>query len=153
MANHGFITSKRFWKKEKVYHDLCEINKNRFNNLLSIKDHGNGFWSINYDDGRGYPVGFDLWISSTRKLEHRHPHNTWAGYLEIVFVHELAGRYGAILSDESSKDRWQPNPKKYSSYKKYIDIWCGHVKNKNIESYTKLVELYISFCPKELIDY
>lgn len=116
MANHGFITSRFHFKKDEVEKYLHEINQRKFKGLLKIEDSewATDAWFISYDDTLIYkhPVGFNIWIESKRKLEHRHTHG-WGFYLEVVFSSELGFIYDGMISDECCEERWKPTPKKY----------------------------------------
>jgi hypothetical protein len=158
MANHGYITSKKFFKKDKIYSDLCEINKRRFNNLLHVDDleedtgENQGDWRIFYKNKeQQIDTDFHIWLISSSKLEHPHCWDNWGRYLEIVFAHEIAYKYNGMLSDDCCADKWKPEPLKYSSYQSYIDLNCGHVKERNIKSYNTCVDLYLECCPKEML--
>lgn len=155
MANHGFITSKRTFKKEQVFKDLQEINERRFKGLLKIEDSDwgkNGSWFISYKDPDWeHPEGFNIWIRSPKKLEHRHSH-CWAYYLEVIFSNELAKKYGTILSDEGHDEKWKPAPEKYPTFKVWLDFLYGHAKKKHPNSYKQMIDLEMEFCPKEFWD-
>lgn len=155
MANHGFITSKRNFNKEQVLKDLQEINERRFKGLLTIEDSDwsdRGSWFVGYYyEGYEYPEGFNIWITSPKKLEHRHS-RLWAFYLEIVFVNELALKYNGILSDEGHGDKWKPDVGKYPTFMYWLDTLYGHIKESKPDSYKSMVDLEMEYCPEELKD-
>lgn len=150
MANHGFVSSKKNLSKEQVLADLQEINQRRFQGLLNIEDSEwgeNGSWFISYlSPGEMYPNGFNIWITSPRKLEHRHTHG-WAYYLEIAFSSELGAKYGGKISDECCEEKWDPDPEKYPTFKAWIERRYGHMKDKHPDSYNELVSMEIETCP------
>ena len=127
MANHGFISSRKHFKKKDVTLHLHQINQKRFKGLLKIEEDDDG-WSISYNDPTIYkkPVGFGMWIRSPRMLEHRHEFG-WAFYLEIVFSHELGTIYNGTLSDECCEEKWKPDPEKYATYKKWLEDRYSHL--------------------------
>ncbi len=155
MANHGFISSRKHFVKEQVILDLQEINERRFKGLLKIEDSNwgkNGSWFISYHiNGQDYPVGFNIWIASKRKLEHRHS-GMWAYYLEIVFSEELGAKYNGILSDEGHNNKWKPDPNKYDSYRSWLDELYSHIKKSNPNAYKKLTQFELKYAPLELRD-
>src|SRR5208282_1954153 len=116
MANHGFITTKKNLNAKRVLEDLKEINQRRFKGLLKIEDSNwgsKGSWFVSYQDPKAnFPQGFNIWLTSARKLEHRHTH-AWAYYLELSFAEELGAKYNGTMSDEGHDKKWKPNPKKY----------------------------------------
>lgn len=142
MANHGFITSKKNFKKEQVIKDLQEINLRRFDRKLTISSDFDTEWFISHG---GY--GFYIWISSPRKLEHRHA-SGWLYYLELVFAEEMGKKYNAIMSDEGSDEKWKPRPEKYPTFKSWLDILYGHSKIKHPESYKTMIDLEMETCPR-----
>lgn len=156
MANHGFITSKKNFNKEQVRKDLQEINERRFGGLLTIEDSDwgkNGSWSISYKDDRlDYPLGFNIWLCSPKKLEHRHSRG-YAYYLEIVFSEEIGAKYNAIISDEGHSDKWKPNPQKYSKFMDWMDILYGHAKISMPDAYNSIVSMEKKSIPKGFEDF
>lgn len=155
MANHGFISSHRHFKKEQVALDLQEINERRFKGLLKIEDSEwgeDGSWFVSYQDsGWEYPKGFNIWIKSPRMLEHRHTQN-WAYYLELSFANELAVKYNGLLGDESDDEKIKPNPEKYSTFKKYLDSrYCDFYK-RNPKSCQQILDIEWEYVPEELKD-
>jgi len=155
MANHGFITSKKTFKPEQVLQDLQEINDRRFKGLLTIEKSDwskLGSWFIGYQakDWEN-PEGFNIWIRSPKKLEHRHS-RAWAYYLEVVFSGELAKKYNAILSDEGHEDKWKPDTEKYPTFRAWLDVLYGHIKEAHPISYKAMIDLEMLYCPKEFID-
>jgi len=154
MANHGYVSSKKFLTKAQVLQDLQEINERRFNGLLKIEpsEYGSkGSWFISYQEKKWkYPVGFNIWISSKKKLEHRHTHG-WGFYLEIVFSSELGKKYGGKISDDCCPEKWDPDPKKYPTYKSWVESSLKHIKKHKI-MYKSLYTLEMTTCPKALRD-
>lgn len=155
MANHGFITTKTFLKKEKILEDLQEINNRRFKGLLKIEDSNwsnKGSWFIGFQqEGWLNPEGFNIWIRSPKKLEHRHS-RTWAYYLEIVFSTELAAKYDGILSDEGHDEKWKPDVKKYPTFQSWLDSCYCNLKKNHPKSFKQMVDLEMEYCPEELKD-
>lgn len=130
MSNHGFVSSKRNFKKEQIILDLQEINQRRFKGLLTIVDSkwgDNGSWFISYPE-HSHPNGFNIWIRSAKKLEHRHTHG-WSFYLEVAFSEELCYKYNGILSDEGITEKWKPDPSKHLTYTDWLDDKFGYYKN------------------------
>lgn len=150
MANHGYISSKKNLKKDQVYKDLQEINQRRFKGLLNIecaKGWSDNAWEISYhESGEKHLKGFTIWISSKRKLEHRHE-DFWVFYLEIVFSHELGFKYNGKISDECCDEKWDPDPNKYPTYKSWLETRYSHLKNKNLELYSELINMEMQTCP------
>lgn len=155
MANHGFISSKKNFKKDQVLKDLQEINDRRFAGFLKIENskYGTkGSWFISYQgEGWFFPEGFNIWIRSPRMLEHRHQHG-WIYYLEIVFSSELATKYNGLLSDECCDDKWKPDVNKYPTYKKWMESQYSGLKKRNPKTWKKLIDSEMDLCPEELRD-
>jgi len=155
MANHGYISSKKHFNKKQVALDLQEINERRFKGLLKIEDGycgSKGAWFISYQDkDKEYSKGFNIWIASARKLEHRHTH-VWIYYTELVFAEEMGAKYDGIMSDEGINDKWKPCPKKYPTYKAWLDILHAYSKKHNPKIYKRLFKVELSYAPKELRD-
>jgi hypothetical protein len=156
MANHGWITARKNLKPQEVLKDLQEINERRFKGLLTITETelGEGGWSIDFNqEGRVGLNGFDIWICSPRKLEHRHA-NGWAFYLEVVFTNELGAKYDATLSDEGIDDKWKPNPKKYPTYRAWLDVLHSTLKKKKSikykQFYKEIIDIEMKWAPEEL---
>lgn len=155
MANHGFVSSKKHFKKEQVLLDLQEINERRFKGLLKIEDgaYGNkGAWFVSYQDkGWNYPVGFHIWIRSARMLEHRHT-RSWGYYIELVFAEEMGAKYNGIMSDEGISEKWKPEPGKYSSYSTWLDILYEHAKTDVPDLYKRVFKSELNLAPEILRD-
>ena len=159
MANHGFIVSKKNFKADQIRKDLEEINRRRFKGLLKIEDSqwgDKGAWFVSYQaEGWEYPTGFNIWITSQRKIEHRHAHG-WGFYIELVFVEELGAKYNATFSDEGISNRWKPDPAKYPNYKAWLSIQYEHSKNSKNKAVRVMAKQVIAselkMVPKELRD-
>lgn len=155
MANHGFITSKKNFNAEQIRKDLDEINQRRFKGLLKIENSQwgtKGSWFISYkSDDQEHPHGFNIWITSLRKIEHRHTHG-WAYYVEIVFSEELAAKYNGTISDEGISDKWKANPLKYPSYGAWLMVLYGHAKKINPKMFRSVYQMEWKLAPKELRD-
>lgn len=151
MSNHGYLTSKRNFHKDQVLKDLQEINDRRFKGMLNIEDSdcgSKGSWFIGYqDEGWEHPEGFNIWICSPKKLEHRHS-RAWSYYLEIAFANELGIKYNAIISDDGVDETWKPDPEKYKTFKSWLEIRFGRLKSAKPDSYKILFDLEMEFCPK-----
>lgn len=152
MANHGFFSSKKVLVPEEVYKDLQEINGRRFQGLLTIEksEWAEHAWFISHppDSEKGPFNGFNIWIKSKKKMEHRHTHG-WSFYLEMVFSNELCHKYGGKISDEGCSGRWNPKPQNYSTFKQYIRDHYTTPDGKFIEV---LYDLDLGTCPKKLLD-
>ncbi len=152
MANHGFLTSKKFFKKDKIIIDLKEINKRRFKNFLTIEEtqYGtNGAWFIYCKSKRSeFPIGFNIWIKSARKIEHRHS-SGFGFYLEEVFTNELGLKYDSILSDEGISDRWKPNIL-HRSYKEYLEDDLKFYLKEDPQKGLAFMNKLLSYIPQEL---
>jgi hypothetical protein len=151
MANHGFITAKKNLDKKQIALDLQEINERRFGGQLKIEDSewgDKGSWFISYQDKRiEYPMGFNIWITSKRKLEHRHSRG-YAYYVELVFSEELGAKYNAIMSDEGHDDKWKPAPEKFAKFQDWIDIQYSHIKKAHPIAYKMMSAMEKKSVPK-----
>ena len=155
MANHGYITAKNNLSKEQVLLDLQEINQRRFNGLLKIATSINGKnWLIYFGEEKDkYINGIDFWLSSEKVIEHRHE-IYFLYYVEIVFAAELGKKYDAILSDDGLDETWEPNPKKYPTYKSWLEIkYNSNYFTKNSELAKECIEGELNLAPKELREY
>lgn len=155
MANHGFITTKKNLSEKKVLADLQEINQRRFKGLLKIESGGysnKGSWFISYPSAEktGF-YGFNIWLTSQRKIEHRHVHN-WGFYVELVFAEELGAKYNGTMSDEGFNDKWKPNPGKYPTYRAWLDIRHEHALKYYPAYAERFIKLDLKYVPKELKD-
>jgi hypothetical protein len=154
MANHGYITSRRHFKAEQIEKDLQEINERRFKGYLTIQpDSGcseKGSWFVSYNDNL-YTTGFNIWIESQRKLEHRHT-SGWGYYVELVFCEELGAKYDATMSDGGISDRWKPCPEKYPTYRAWLDISHEMYMKRDPTGCLEMIGREMEFAPKELRD-
>lgn len=136
MANHGYILSKKHFKKEQVLFHLNEINERRFKSQFKIEEssYGNdGAWFISYTDpNKDYTIGFNIWIASKRTIEHRHAQG-FARYVEMVFTEELASIYNAKLGDDGCQERFEPNLEKISSYETYLNSYFPYERYFNLK--------------------
>lgn len=154
MANHGYITSKKNFKKEQILLDLQEINERRFKGLLKIETLFDGKqWLIYFGEEKDkYINGIDFWLASRRKIEHRHE-DFFLYYMEVVFSEELGKKYDGILSDEGIDDKWKPNPKKYPTYKSWLKLkYSSNYWIKNNELAQECMECELAHAPEELRD-
>jgi hypothetical protein len=129
MANHGYITTKKNLTAKRVVEDLQEINQRRFKGLLTVEVgrwKEKGSWVISYiESENSYPLGFNIWMTSKRKLEHRHA-GGYAYYIELVFQEELGAKYNATFSDEGHSDKWKADPSKYPTYRSWLEVCYEH---------------------------
>ncbi len=159
MANHGWITIKKNLKDEKVLSHLQEINRRRFGGKLDIHSAYKGDWEISYkgDTRAGFwHDPFHIWISSPKKLEHRHPHGWWMTYVAVVITEELAHKMKGIMSDEGVPEKWKPKPKKYPTYKDWtikLHSWNPSFKEKFPDSYEQVINMELSACPPGMENY
>jgi len=154
MANHGYVKSKRIFKKDEVFKEIQEINQRRFDGKLNIEDsdYGDlGSWFISHAVEES-TEGFNIWIASPKKLEHRHT-RCWATYLEIVFANELGVKYDGIMSDDGVSEKWKPRPEKYPTFLAWLDVLYGHIKESKPDSFKTAIEFEMMYCPEELIKY
>ena len=127
MANHGFVTTRRILRFDRVHADLSEIVQRRFKGKMQIngphEEDGVVMWVMQpcKESISGIVHGFQVWLSTSRKLEFRHPFNDWAFWAQVVVINELGARYNGIISDEGVSEKWKPDPKKYPTYKSWAD--------------------------------
>lgn len=158
MSNHGWISTKANLKIERVAAHLDEINCRRFRDKLTIEEISKAEWHIKYNETRpSSPLVWEycsLWICSPRRIEFRHPHNSWIYYVQVVFTEELAQALRGKLSDEGlPPPAWEPHPEKYPSYKSWIDILYANGKNHLSKiQYEDLIGPELNYAPAELRD-
>lgn len=149
MANHAYITTHHRLTKDRVFQDLQEINQRRFKGLLEVKDSDwskKGSWFICHPQT---PTrGFNIWLTSQRKLEYRHGSN-WVFYTEVIFSEELGAKYDGRMSDDGCPERWQPRPDKYPSYQAYLE---HQYRDCPQEIRERLMPLDLSYVPQDLRD-
>jgi len=116
MANHTLLTTKRNLTNEILSALLQEINVERFEGKLEIKQTGDMFEIIIAD---GY--GRQVWLRSKRTIELRHG----AGgdlfhWIAAVFLNDLSLKLKGALCGEFGGSKWQGEPNKYPS----LRSWC-----------------------------
>jgi hypothetical protein len=137
MANSGFVTIKGgSFSKPKVYEALCEIVQRRFKGRMRVDgDAKDDIWNVCMKDGvlrtsdvmDAYRHEFSVEFASKRKLEFRHPISEWGHWAQMSVEHELAAKFGGMISDEGVGGHWKPDPKKHATYEKWLDLRFSHI--------------------------
>lgn len=138
MANHGFVTVRRKLTPEMVDRDLREITRRRFLDRVEIDYHRiekpkkEGMLAAWLITPKGVPApayvfDFQMWLSTPRKLEFRHPTGggQWSWWAQVcVLEEEFAYLYGGTVSDEGIEERWKgsiESVKKYPTWRSWIE--------------------------------
>ena len=130
MANHGFITTRKFLKTEKIDADIREFVKKHFGDLADVEGPGEGWegvradWQIQFK-GDDYS-SFSVWLQTQRKLEFRHPRVRLSRWAQALVQEELATRYDGMISDEGVEGRWKPDVEKLNTYRKWVNLMTSH---------------------------
>ena len=126
MANHGFVTTRKWLNPEQIRQDLEEIIDRRFKGKLQICEEGSAedvpFWCQIEPKNMNEPweYKFSVQLTTGRKLEFRHPPNDWAFWAQVVFQNELGEKYEGMISDEGVEERWRPIAEKFPTYKSWV---------------------------------
>lgn len=145
MANHAFVTTKKWLKADRVEEDLKEILARRFNNKIPYKRDGDTF-----EIGFRYPWNFPMWVENVHKLEFRHQPPDWCWWVEIVIANELALKYNGIISDEGVDEKWAGVANKYPKYDDWLD--AKHTSMPRVfKWFFKNMQKYVEV-PKEVKD-
>ena len=134
MSNHGYVTSKRWFKADQIEEDLKEIVSRRFG-FIPIKRDDNGF-AI----GFGYPYEVEMWVENVHKLEFRNPMPQWCWWIQTVIQNELAIKYNGIISDEGVSEKWKGKANKYPTYDDWLDVAGGMNLPKPLKWIIKTIE-------------
>lgn len=126
MANHGFVTSRKWFREGEIEEHLHDINQKRFKGLLKISKEEDASWTIEI----GKLAYFSMWIENRNKLEFRHPYNFWMEWVMVVIQNILAHHYNGWISDEGlGEERWRGDPTKFQTYESFVDVFTEHVED------------------------
>jgi hypothetical protein len=149
MSNISFITTRARVSSYNITELLSKINDKRFDGKMTITEDESS-WKVQYKNDWDT---LNFYQPSPRKLSLKHPHTPWMGYVAVVFRNELGVATQALLSDEGVGETWKPNPKKYPTYKAWLDILHGSLKEFNLSSYKDLMRVELSMAPKGMKKY
>ncbi len=126
MANHCFVTSKKwFARPEMIDSLLIRLNEKHFEGKLDIQRVNKAEWYIS----AGMPNnGLSVWITSARKLEIRHALGTWMGWICTSVQEFIASELDCICSDEGIVERWKGRA--FMSYEDYVNNLVDCVENE-----------------------
>ena len=127
MANHGFMTTRKFMKVEDIDSHLRAFMEKRFPGIdYEIEgpfdmDPELGGWLIRFFNEPH--EAFQVWLTSRRKLEFRHPLGPRVPYwAQALFQHEMGKLYEGRISDDGYEGFSKPSPDDMGTFKKYVDI-------------------------------
>lgn len=159
MANHGFLTSRKTFKPDRVFECLNEINQRRFKGTLIISydkkgsSVDSGLWNIAYSKSK-HSESFNIWIVNKNKLETRHTQRSdFMWWVKWVLWDELAFSFNGTISDEGIEEKWKGQPNKYPTFSDYIDASMELVKTPLISDAMIAYKIHSvpRRCPKELV--
>lgn len=143
MANHSFVTTRKFLKVDQVEADLQYILNKRFGNKMSFTRDGDYFLV-----GFEWPYQVPLWLENVHKLEFRNGGPDWCWWVQTILHNEFALLYNGWISDECCDERWRGTPDHYPTIDSYFK---NRVKGSPIAA--KLMAHLLSFlegAPKEV---
>lgn len=144
MANHAYVTSRRWFKPDVVEREIREI-------LKSIDVWG--VVELSRDD-KWFEVKLDqeylsLWVETNRKLEFRHPRNHFLYWIMCVLQNEFAYKYDGWISDEGLGDeRWRGEKNKYSTYEEFLKPTLKGYETLPKPLRNKMIDLYVKYDPR-----
>ena len=152
MSNLAFVSFKKNIDVNFIYEEVCQINKDRFDDLLDIKKDK---YSVSIDIFKTKPehehiYGLDIYFPSKRKISIKHPDNQYFSYVLIVITGELSSRFNGLNSDESFDETWKSDVSKYPSFDVYFDKLCSSFKKDKPILFGELKNDILSDIPKEL---
>lgn len=161
MGNIAYITTKKHVKFYDILDLLNKINQKRFDGKLTITQgyEGSGLnkqdtsidaWKIGHLELTDY-----LWLhcDSPKKLACKHPHNPWMSYVFVVFLEELGALTKGICSDEGVTERWKPRPKKYPSYKAWIEVLYSYTRKSRPAAFEEIMKFELACAPEGMENY
>ena len=142
MANHGFVTTKKWLTGDRVEEALKDILEERFESKIPYK-RTNDYFEIGFE----CPWVFGFWVENCHKLEFRHASPEWCWWVMCVIQNEFAIRYNGLISDEGVEEKWKGEPNKYPTFRSWIAIRYRNMKNPGkwiLERLALLLEGYSS---------
>lgn len=131
MSNTAYVTTRKNLKPTDVYEALQEINLQKFEGMLSIKQNSHSSWNVIVSQDKNNQYGVYLWIDSKRKISISHPHGgDWYSWFMCRIQNELGFKFRGVLSDSGIEERWEPD-RRYDSYIDWIKgmspvMWAKH---------------------------
>jgi hypothetical protein len=149
MSNISFLTTRKHIKSYDIPALLQKINEKRFGGKLTITTgYGVGGVSLNDCDS------FEFYQHSAKKIGAKSPHNPWMEYVCVVVRNELGAMTNAVLSDEDEGlGTWKPNPKKYSSYKKWVSLFYQSIATLDPRRFEEIVKDELARAPQGMEKY
>lgn len=116
MANHSFVTTRKWLKADRVEEDLKEILLKRFGNKMSYTREGD-YFVVGFD----WPYEVPFWVENVHKLEFRNQMPNWCWWVQNILHNEFALLYNGWVSDEAVlPERWRGTPNKYPTFYSYL---------------------------------
>lgn len=140
MANHGFVTTKKWLTGDRVEKDIKEIIEERFKNKVPIVRTEDSF-----EIGFEYPWSFGCWVENCHKVEFRNPMPDWCWWVMAVIQNDLAIKYNGLISDEGVNGYWKGVQNKYPTFRLWVKARHAHMKNPGkwiLENLMLYLELY-----------
>jgi len=115
MANHSFVTTRKFLKADQVEEDLKFILNKRFAGKISYTRDGEYF-----EVGFEWPYHVPFWVENVHKLEFRNQVPDWCWWVQNILHNEFALLYNGWISDEGVGEKWRGIPNKYPAFHSYL---------------------------------
>lgn len=164
MANHGWLSTKKFMTHEGLTKDLNELNETLFRSVFEVRPYSNPEPHEDIIPHENRPKirpeqGFEIvykgeticlfWMNSRRRLEFRHHYYPWSWWVESQIESFLGEKYDGWLTDEGIPDRWRPEG---SRLYPNVKAWLERRFSERIPAITRrmLVRLELASVPKEI---
>ena len=137
MANHSYVTTKKWMSVERVNDDLVDIMERRFKNIMKVdgpQDYEGilGSWLMKPDieseihhligEAASLHWAFSVWLVTRRQLEFRHPHNELSWWAQNEIKIEFCHKYDGKIYDTGIDKKWKPDPPPlHASYRSWIE--------------------------------
>ena len=116
MANHSFVTTKKWLKPDRVEEDLKYILEKRFGDTISYTRDGD-YFTVGFE----YPWRCEFWVENVHKLEWRNGGPDWCWWVQCILHNEFALLYNGTISDEGVSEKWKGTQNKYPTFKSYLN--------------------------------
>jgi hypothetical protein len=132
MTNHGFVYAdkKPFPPGYKIESHLRAIVQGVWGSgaeVTKVSDRGYR-WVVAVP--RVALAELSIWRVSPHVIEMRKGEGEFSSWMQTYIRASLASRFEGKCGDESTEERWDPEPEKYSTFDKWF--WATHVRYRNL---------------------
>ena len=121
MSNVNWFTTRKHMKPAQIGSDIIELLESKFSGLYEIQPFGSKYWDVSIRANGEYYGSTSITYVNRNRITFKPGGLDYSSYLEGWLRSELATKYNGMCGGEfDPKERWKPNPSRYSTYRSYF---------------------------------